>query len=646
LQIVATSREPLDIAGERVWPLSPLDVPPATASRDEVEQSTSGALFLARLPTDAATRSLDDEDVRAVAAVCRSLDGIPLGLELAAARTRTLSLADLAERLEHSIGDLAVTGHGVETRHRTMRAALDWGFGLLSPSAQTALRAMSVFVGGCDLDAFAAVCVDGDSLPADAVLDELVRTSFAVVDHSAERTRYRLLEPVRQYAGELLDTVGEREQRQQRHVLFYRDLAVALHGGETEPLVPIPFDRLTRELGNFRVAIDWAAGHDVEAGLSLVACLYSLWENGLKAEGVARTVALLRTGGGSADARSQAARAGGILAANNGDFDLGLTLGEQALEEALGGASDPVFEGRARQVLAHAYADHGDIAAARRQLDAAMQLDTERTDEGLREFCLVSKAIVESMAANFDDAAAAADEVVRSPWGKLGWTGTSSLAVLGIIMFERGDLDRARSWLAEAIALGDEIDDPFATGAHVDLVSVECAAGRVDVAESHFQTALELLPEADRGADFVLFVARSDLALHAREPIRAGELAAAALAWANQNSAAWQRCIGLRRLGDAQLAGGDPDSALSTFQQLIARARAAPYPCREAEGHEGTAAAAVVLGKRQTARRHLDAAAEIRQRTGTRRIGRPWIDRHLAELEAAESERRLSESDR
>ena len=100
VRVVATSREPLDVAGERVWPVSPLEVPSASASLEEIERSPSGALFIARLPMNVATRSLGPNDAVAVAAVCRGLDGIPLGLELAAARSRTLSLPDLAERLE------------------------------------------------------------------------------------------------------------------------------------------------------------------------------------------------------------------------------------------------------------------------------------------------------------------------------------------------------------------------------------------------------------------------------------------------------------------------------------------------------------------------------------------------------------------
>ncbi len=155
-----------------------------------------------------------------------------------------------------------------------MRSALDWGFELLSPPAQTVLQGMSVFAGGCELDAFAAVCIDEDSPPADEVLDELVRTSFVTVDFAAAQPpRYRLLEPVRQYAAELLDAAGERDERQRRHLQHYLDLAQTLHRLGIEPAQPVPIAQLQRDLGNFRVALDWAAAatERADAGLRLAA---------------------------------------------------------------------------------------------------------------------------------------------------------------------------------------------------------------------------------------------------------------------------------------------------------------------------------------------------------------------------------------
>ena len=366
VRVVATSRQPLDVAGERVWSLDPLDVPPANGSSEEVQASESGALFIARLPINVTTRSLGAEDVAAVGMICRSLEGMPLALELAAARSRTLSLPDLADRLRDSISEVTLPAHGVLPRHRTLRAALDWGYRLLSPAAQRGLRAMSVFAGGCDLPAFTAACVDDDDAALD-VLDELVRTSFVVADVAANPARYRLLEPIRQYAGQLLDASGERDSRQRRHLDYYAGFARALHDGEDESGI-VPLDELLTELGNLRVALDWAADvpDETDVGLWLAGDMYYVWTAGAHhAEGLARLVGLLDTGRGSPDGRSRAARNAAIVAAHMGHGDRALALAEQALVEAGRGASSEQ-ERRARQVLAQCLRDRGDVAEARR----------------------------------------------------------------------------------------------------------------------------------------------------------------------------------------------------------------------------------------------------------------------------------------
>ena len=208
LHVVATSREPLGIPGERAFPIDPLQVPPEAASVEQIEASDAGALFLARLPISLATGPLSPDDLAAMAAICRTVAGIPLGLELAAAQTLTMPLPRLADSLQRSLCELAPPRHGAIPRHRTLAVALDWGYKLLSPPAREALRAMSVFAGGCDLTAFAAVCLDDGDPPAQRIVDELVRTSFVTVGRLDEHPRYRLLEPVRQYAAALLDTAG------------------------------------------------------------------------------------------------------------------------------------------------------------------------------------------------------------------------------------------------------------------------------------------------------------------------------------------------------------------------------------------------------------------------------------------------------
>ena len=168
--------------------------------------------------------------------------------------------------------------------------------------------------------------------------------------------------------------------------------------------------------------------------------------------------------------------------------------------------------------------------------------------------------------------------------------------------------------------------------ANVVLVAIECAAGRVDRANAHFVAASDLTCAAAGGWDPLFLIVRTDLALAAGDPGAAAELAELAVARAGHMCLVREYCVSLRRLGDAQLAAGEPDRSLATFRRLISRADAVPYPCRVAEGHEGAAAAANALGDRQAAQRHLNVATEIRVRIGSRRLGRPAVEVHLADL--------------
>jgi predicted ATPase/DNA-binding SARP family transcriptional activator len=640
VRVLATSREALGVAGERAWPLDPLEVPPVDSSPGEVRTSEAGTLLLSRLPLNVATRSLGDDDVAAVGVICRSLDGMPLALELAAARSRTLSLPDLADRLATSINELQGSGHSVVPRHRTMRAALDWGHDLLSPRAKRALRAMSVFAGGCDLPAFEAVCTD-DADPALDVLDELVRTSFVVADLSRSPARYRMLEPVRQYAAELLDASGERDERERRHLRHYAAYGRALHGGEDEPEHNL-LEAMRPDLGNLRVALDTATRSldRTEAGLWLAADMYDVWTAGAHhAEGLSRIDGLLRTGGGSPDGRSRSARIAGIVAALIGHRETALALVEQALDEARRGGTR-AQERRARQVLSDILGEDGSVEAARQILGPALPAGRDQSTD-VDAFCLVGKARLDLVAGALDEAESVARLVANGPFVSRGWLGPAALSVLAEVMFERGELDAARAWHSEALSLCDRIGDLQSVApAHLDLVQIECAAGRAEAADDHLRAAVESSPKTHRD-EAPFLEAGAALALCGGSPAQALSLAAAGLGVAIETRNAWSECLLLRLLGDAQLETGDVVGALATFERLVDRADPIPYLCRAADGHEGAAAANVALDRTGAADRHLATSAAIRERNGSRPRQRPAVDALLAAVVANARTRRV-----
>ena len=250
--VLATSREPLGVPGERVVAVESLPLP------DAVE------LFRERAAAADDSFPVSDGDLEQVEAICARLDGIPLAIELAAARVRSLTLADLAARLGDRFRLLRGGGRGGMERHQTLRAAVAWSYQLLTQSEQVLFARLAVFGGGFDLDAAEAVCVD-EVVEVDDVLDllsSLVDKSMVIADRSGPSTRYRLLETLRQYAEERLHDSGETAATRDRHFAHFLSVcraARALQMGSREIEAVALFDR---EWDNVRSAQEWAALSD------------------------------------------------------------------------------------------------------------------------------------------------------------------------------------------------------------------------------------------------------------------------------------------------------------------------------------------------------------------------------------------------
>ena len=221
LHILATSREALSVAGERLYLVPTLTTPdPAQADLDTLPQYEAVRLFVERAQTALPGFSLTADNTLAVAQVCHQLDGIPLALELAAARVKALRVEQIAARLAaHEQFRLLTAGSRTALpRHQTLHALIDWSYNLLSEDERLVLQRLSVFAGGCTLEAAEAVCV-GEGVEADAVLDlmtQLVNKSLLISEREqGQRARYRMLETIRQYARERLIEAGEGEQDSQ-----------------------------------------------------------------------------------------------------------------------------------------------------------------------------------------------------------------------------------------------------------------------------------------------------------------------------------------------------------------------------------------------------------------------------------------------
>ncbi|AGM04767.1 BTAD domain-containing putative transcriptional regulator [Amycolatopsis keratiniphila] len=280
LRILATSRQPLEVDGELLWPVAPLEPPAPGAPIEAVRRSGAVQLFVARATAATPEFTLNQDNADAVATVCRALDGIPLALELAATRTRALGVRELAARVDDRFPLLTNGKRGAPARQRTLRAMIDWSWELLTEAERVVLRRLSVHAGGCTIEAAEETCA-GDGVPRNAIVDLLARLvdrSLVVMTETTDGPRYRLLESVAAYCHERLHEAGESTRIRHRHHRYYIELAEhaepRLRGGHQRHWLR----RLDTETANLHRALDHAIRHGQAAwALRLANALSWYW---------------------------------------------------------------------------------------------------------------------------------------------------------------------------------------------------------------------------------------------------------------------------------------------------------------------------------------------------------------------------------
>jgi predicted ATPase/DNA-binding SARP family transcriptional activator len=351
VSVLATSREPLHVEGEVVWrvPSLALPEPGVELDPDALAALASVRLFLDRARDYRPDFALERTNAGVVAEICRRLDGMPLAIELAAARTAHLEPAEIAERL----GDaLSVLGRpGTATRHGTLRAALEWSHDLLTPAEQCLLRRLAVFEGGCTLTAAERVCAGGP-VPRDEVLDvlgRLVDKSLVQVARSDGRSRYRLLETVRQLATERLDRAGETRGVRDAHAGFCRQLA---HEQDPDRSLGVVVDQpqlLDAEHDNLRAALAHSLHTAPDRALALAVGLGRFWvARGHYVEGADWLRRVLRAAPDQGALRAEALRGLAVLEIRLGNCRRAAELGHRAaaLPELLAAGQPQVVFGR------------------------------------------------------------------------------------------------------------------------------------------------------------------------------------------------------------------------------------------------------------------------------------------------------------
>jgi predicted ATPase/DNA-binding XRE family transcriptional regulator len=463
LTILVTSRTPLRVRGEQLYPVAPLEVPCMRRLSDTAETARvpSVALFLQRMRQADPAFAVTEENVGTVVEICRRLDGLPLAIELAAARGRMLSPTALLVRLERPLALLTGGARDLPDRQRTMRATIEWSYDLLEPGEQWLLRRLSVFVGGWTLESAEAFAV-GTGEPGIDIIDGLM----ALVDNClvvrqeqpGQETRFTLLETIREFGLEQLNEVGEADVARQQHagrlVRFALDSEPGLFWSPAETL--LWFERYRVEHDNILAALSWLLETgQAESGLQLIGIAALVWiERGYHTE-IRRWVdAFLRIGEDlPSEARMKALLAGGGTATWQGDLE----LAGQWLNECLRGArvaGDRLVEAAAMLFLGiHAVVlPNPDIHLARERFERSLSMSRELGFYRGITVALNNLGNLASDEEDYEQAISLFQEAYRvarehkdvlwmeGPLGNLGW-----------ILLEWGDPEQALAYFREAL---------------------------------------------------------------------------------------------------------------------------------------------------------------------------------------------------
>lgn len=464
VRMLVTSRAGLQLRGEQLFPVPPLSVPDsvAPADVDTLVQSEAVNLLVKRAQEARPSFALDPDNAAAVGAICRRLDGLPLALELAAARLHLLPPETLLGRLDQRLQSLVGSARDLPARHRTLRATMDWSYDLLDDDARRLFRQLAVFSGGFGLEAAETVFSAGDVAPLDSVdlLSGLVSQSLVRVDEHADEPRYRLLETIREYAQERLEEAGEADATRTRHLawcMLLAERAQPLLGGPEQAAV---IAQLGREHDNVRSALRWGLDRGLaEPVLRLGGAFWRFWwTRAYFQEGRRWLEELLALDAPVPPAvRAALLEGAGFMAYFLGDLD----EAERRMEDALvlrRAAGDPRTIAHTLGWQSLAVAAGGDLPRATRLAEEGARLARRSGDTRTIAQALVRFGTHVTLAGDAERGAPLLEEGVSlaQQAGDL-FTVAAGLNTLGLAERLRGDLATASLVLEEDLRLVNEV---------------------------------------------------------------------------------------------------------------------------------------------------------------------------------------------
>jgi predicted ATPase len=494
--MLVTSRERLHIRGEREVAIPPLPVPrPARdTSSEEVAMSPAAQLFVDRAQSYRRDFALTDDVAPVVAEICRRLDGLPLAIELAAARTKVLTAPALLRRLEQSLSILTGGARDLPARQQTMRDTIAWSYDLLAPAEQVLLRRLAVFAGGFTLPAAEAVCDPGKDLGL-AVLDgvaSLVDKSLLTQDDRDDgEPRFSMFETIREYLLERLTESGEAPAIRTAHLRLYRRMAQEAYANLVGQQQLVWMARLDPEIDNVRSALTWALSEarTVPNGLTLAALLTWFWlQSGRLREGREWLARLLTTDSRAvAEARAAALFAAAQLAVYGSGFRDAYAPLDECVAVCRGLPSPIPIYPMALAMLGPMLHLRGDLDAARRSTDEAMDVARQAGDQTLLAHVLFWRGRTAYLLADLDAAEQAWQEgldTLRDRRDRLMIAGF--LGRLGDLAYRQGDMYTARRRCEQSIAIWRSMGD--IQGVAQDLATL----GRVALMEGDERQAAQL----------------------------------------------------------------------------------------------------------------------------------------------------------
>jgi predicted ATPase len=541
MKLLVTSRAALRIHDEHEFPLPPLALPDrkTAASLDVLSQCPAISLFVHRASAVKPDFALTNENASAVTEICTRLDGLPLAIQLAAARIKLLSPSAMRTRLASRLQLLTSGPRDLPARQQTLRQAIDWSYDLLSEPEQKLFRRLSTFAGGFTLEAAESVCDTKKDLGLD-LLDGMAsmvdKSLVGRVEHADAEPRFAMLETIREYGLEKLAGSGEESSTKRAHAAYCIVLAEEGAEGNKDAAVKEWLDRIESEHDNFRIALEWLTeSQNVEWGLRLGLALFRFWEmREYLAEGRELLGKLLRVAGAAApnNARMRTVFAAGVLAAEQGDHAAAGRLHEESLEIARL-LEDKQSVAISLNALAVGARDTGNLTAAKTLFEESLALWKDLCDNLAVARALSNLASVVKSQGDSAHALALYRECLAIFRELQDRTGMAwALNHQGDVLRDQGDLPAARSLYEQSLATFRELKDRWGiAGSLTDLGNLTREQGDYAAADALHRESLLLFQELEhkRGIARVLESIASTAALRS-ESERALKLAGVAAA--------------------------------------------------------------------------------------------------------------------